>query len=76
MLFDGDNEIFKLIFTIRDREDVRSINFLVTTFLIFAVQVSSEGSVPANDGKSNSRYVSCSKPSLHNHKAPLGAGAI
>ena len=34
------------------------------------------GSVPANDGESNSRYVSCSKPSLHHHKAPPGAGAI
>ena len=35
------------------------------------VQVGSEGSVPVNDSKSNSRYVSCSKPSLHHHKAPL-----
>ena len=40
------------------------------------VQVGSEGSVPANDGKSNGRHVSCSKPSLHRHKAPLGAGAV
>ena len=38
-------------------------------FFFFVVQVSSEGSVPANDGKSNSRYVSCSKPNLHHHKA-------
>ena len=43
---------------------------------VLLVQVGSEGSVPANDGKSNSRHVSCSKPSLHHHKAPLGAGAI
>ena len=42
--------------------------------LYFGVQVSSEGSVPVNDGKSNSRYVSCSKPSLNHRKAPLGAG--
>ena len=32
--------------------------------------------VPASDGKSNSRYVSCSQPSLHHHKASLGDGAI
>ena len=32
--------------------------------------------VPENDGKSNGRYVSCSKPSLHRHKAPLGADAL
>ena len=50
--------------------------FYKTINITFGVQVSSEGSVPANDGKSNSRYVSCSKPSLHHHKAPLGAGAI
>ena len=42
----------------------------------FGVQVGSEGSVPTNDGKSNSRYVSCSKPGLHHPKAPLGDGAI
>ena len=36
---------------------------------LFGVQVGSEGSVPANDGKSNGRYVSCSKPSLH-HRFP------
>ena len=42
----------------------------------YLVQVSSEGSVPANDGKNNSRYVSCSKPSLRHHKAPPGGGAI
>ena len=43
---------------------------------LFGVQVGSEGSVPANDGKSNGRYVSCSKPSLHHHKTPLGTGAV
>ena len=50
------------------------INITMQKFI--GVQVSSEDSVPANDGKSNSRYVSCSKPSLHHHEAPLGAGAI
>ena len=47
-----------------------------TSWIFGWVQVSSEGSIPANDGKSNRRYVSCSKPSLHHHKAPLGASAI
>ena len=30
----------------------------MTFLFLVGVQVSSEGSVPANDGKSNSRYVS------------------
>ena len=34
------------------------------------VQVCSEGSVPGIDSESNSRYVSCSHPSLQRHKAP------
>ena len=37
------------------------------------MQVSSEVSVPANDGKSNSRYMSSSKPSLHHHKSAPGS---
>ena len=32
--------------------------------------------VPAGDGRSNSRYNSCSNRNLHHHKAPLGDSAI
>ena len=52
------------------------LQYLISPLLIAFVQVSSEGSVPAIDGKCNSHYVSCSKPSLYLHKVPLGAGAI
>ena len=30
----------------------------------------------ASDGQSDSRYLSCSQPSLHQHKTSLGDGAI
>ena len=38
--------------------------------LLSGVQVSSEGRVPANDGKSNSRYMSCSKQLAPPQSAP------
>ena len=47
-----------------------------TVSVPLGAQVGSEGLISASDGKSNSRYVSCSQPSLHHHKAPLGDDAI